>query len=95
MVSSEEILKPDYYTDYYVRRSAFYIAGIITGVQGFLCFTMSESRPSLILARRLIVFHKATGRAEFKIFNPDSMLNFKDFLKLSIYRPIELLVPPQ
>lgn len=73
-------------------RWAFYVAAIITGLQGLLCLTMSESRPSLLLERKLKIFHKATGRTEFKVWNPDSVLSYREFLNIGIYRPVQLLL---
>lgn len=72
------------------RRWAFYIAAIVTGLFTFLLFFIRESRPSLLLSKRLVKLHKVAGDSRFRIQNPDQAPDFQTFLVLTLTRPVRL-----
>ena len=72
------------------RRWVFYIAAIVTaGFTVLLCF-MNESRPSLLLSRKLTHLQSVVGSRDFRIHNPDHTPNFHAFARTALIRPITL-----
>ncbi|RDL32997.1 uncharacterized protein BP5553_08436 [Venustampulla echinocandica] len=71
-------------------RWVFHIAAITTFVLAILLLFIKESRPSKLLAKRLSMLHRKTGKLRFRIENPDHVPDFKTFTKTSLRRPIRL-----
>lgn len=56
-----------------------------------LSLGIRESRPSLLLERRVAALRKSTGHISFRVRNPDYVPNFKSFIHTSLIRPLHLL----
>jgi hypothetical protein len=72
------------------RRSVFYVAAIFTGILAVSTLFLQESRPSQLLARRVVALRKATGNENFKCHNPDSVPDMRTFFQQSLARPLRL-----
>jgi hypothetical protein len=77
-------------TFYRSRRWVFYIAAIVTGLFAVVLFFIRESRPSLLLSKRLAKLQEATGEFRFRIQNPDQAPDLKTFVVLTLTRPVRL-----
>lgn len=73
------------------RRWNFYIVSILTGFIGCLMLAMRESRPSLLLAKRLDMLKTLTGDTSLHIHNPDHVQDAQAFVQTGLLRPIKLL----
>ena len=73
------------------RRWVFHIAAIVMTAVFVLSLGIRESRPSLLLERRVAVLRKSTGHISFRIRNPDYVPDFKSFVHTSLIRPLHLL----
>ncbi len=73
------------------RRWNFYIVSILTGIIGCLMLAMRESRPSLLLEKRLDTLKTLTGDTSLQIHNPDHVPDAQTFVKTGLLRPIKLL----
>ena len=85
---------PSYYVTKcltYNRRWNFYIVSILTGIIGCLMLAMRESRPTLLLEKRLDTLKELTGDTSLHIHNPDQMPDAQTFVKSGLLRPIKLL----
>jgi MFS family permease len=82
--------KPGFSTDKHLRRWAFYIAAMITGVLAMLLSFIKESRASKLLAKRLDLVRKKTGITHFRITNPDYTPDIQTFVKVALRRPVRL-----
>ncbi|KAE8442469.1 hypothetical protein EG329_003312 [Mollisiaceae sp. DMI_Dod_QoI] len=71
-------------------RWVFYIASIVMTVFTCLLFFIRESRPSQLLSKQLVAFHKQSGNTRYRIFNPDHTPDLKTFAKVALTRPIRL-----
>ena len=76
------------FVDY--RRWAFYIAAVVTGLFTLLLCFIRESRPSLLLSKRLVQLQEITGEYHFRIQNPDHAPDFQAFVVLTLTRPVRL-----
>ncbi|KAA6414682.1 MAG: MFS multidrug transporter [Lasallia pustulata] len=72
-------------------RWVFHIAAIVMTVVFVLSLGIKESRPSLLLERRVAILRKSTGNISFRIRNPDYVPDFKSFIHSSLIRPLHLL----
>ena len=72
------------------RNWVFYIAAIVTGVLAAFMFTIKESRPTLLLAREVEKLQVITGDDSLEAFNPDRVTDMKAFMRLSLFRPLQL-----
>ncbi|KAK0510422.1 hypothetical protein JMJ35_006854 [Cladonia borealis] len=70
----------------------FYLIAIITGVLGFAMLAMRESRPSLLLNRRLKILQRLTGDPSFHIQNPDHNPDIRTYVNVTLARPLRLLL---
>jgi len=55
-----------------------------------LLLFIRESRPSLLLSKRLTKVHQLTNTSHFRIHNPDHAPDFQDFVVLTLTRPVRL-----
>lgn len=78
-------------TDARNRRWVFHIAAIVMTLVTLLSSCIKESRPSLLLERRVAALRKSTGHVSFRIRNPDYVPDFKSFVHTSLIRPLRLL----
>ncbi|KAK1150265.1 hypothetical protein N8T08_000167 [Aspergillus melleus] len=68
----------------------FYIAAIVTGILAVLMLTIKESRPTLLLAHKVQKLREQTGNKSLEAFNPDHVSDMKVFVRLSLFRPLQL-----
>lgn len=73
------------------RRWNFYIISILTGIIGCLMLAMRESRPSLLLEKRLDTLKTLAGDTSLQIHNPDHVPDAQTFVQTGLLRPIKLL----
>lgn len=72
------------------RKWVFYIAACVTGVFTVLLCFMKESRPSLLLSRKLTHLQNITHSSNFRISNPDHTPDLHTFAKTALIRPTAL-----
>ena len=72
------------------RRWVFDVAAVTTGVFTILLAFINESRPSLLLARRVALLKNLTGLSHFRISNPDHTPDLRTFAKVALSRTIRL-----
>ena len=73
------------------RRWLFYIAAAVTGLTAVLLCFIRESRPTQILKTQLRLIQKETGDYSLRIQNPDQVPPVKEFVELTLIRPLRLL----
>ena len=76
---------------YHLRQWVFYISTIITGVTFVMCLFIKESRPSLLLERKVSALRISTSHASFRTRNPDAAPDFRTFIQVFLLRPLRLL----
>ena len=64
---------------------------IATGALSFLMLAMQESRPSLLLARRIKILQQQTGDYSLRIHNPDHTPDLRTYVNVTMIRPLRLL----
>ncbi|KAL8838449.1 MAG: hypothetical protein Q9170_002124 [Blastenia crenularia] len=69
----------------------FYIVSILTGFIGCLMLAMRESRPSILLKKRVDTLKTLTGDTSLQMHNPDHMPDAQTFVQTGLLRPIKLL----
>ena len=69
----------------------FYISTIITGVTFVMCLFIKESRPSLLLERKVAALRTSTSHASFRTRNPDAAPDFRTFIQVFLVRPLHRL----
>lgn len=72
-------------------RWVYHSAGIVTLALGVAALFVRESRPSLLLARKLRQVREQTGIADLAWHNPDSAPDARTFLELVVVRPARIL----
>lgn len=73
-----------------LRRWIFYISAIGAEIFALVLAGIRESRPSLLLARKVVQFQSDTGK-HFPVANPDHIPNWKTFVRVALLRPLHLL----
>ena len=73
------------------RQWVFYISTILTGLAFVACLFIKESRPSLLLERRVSALRKSSSNKSLRIRNPDAVPNFRTFISTFLIRPLRLL----
>lgn len=73
-------------------RWVFYLAAIVSGLIGFLLFGIRESRPSQLLERKIARVRLETGDWDLKIQNPDVTPDVHTYIKVTLVRPLRLLM---
>lgn len=73
------------------RRWVFYMSTIIAGIAFICCLFIKESRPSLLLERKVAALRHSTAHTSFRTRNPDAAPNLKTFIRMFLIRPIYLL----
>ncbi|KAH8879771.1 MFS multidrug transporter [Thozetella sp. PMI_491] len=68
----------------------FYIAAVVTAITSILLLGIRESRPSLILRRRVEDIRAATGDNILTTSSPDHMPDLQTFAREALFRPIGL-----
>ena len=63
---------------------------MVTGLFTLLLCFIRESRPSLLLSKRLVKLQEITGESHFRIQNPDHTPDFQAFVVLTLTRPVRL-----
>ncbi|OJK04924.1 hypothetical protein ASPACDRAFT_19974 [Aspergillus aculeatus ATCC 16872] len=71
-------------------RWVFYIYAIIFAVLTAFFFVIKESRPSLLLSREVARIRHETGNETLQPLNPDHTPNFRAFVRVSLFRPLQL-----
>ena len=69
----------------------FYISTMLTGLAFIACLFIRESRPSLLLERRVSALRKSTSNNTFRIRNPDAVPDLRNFIRNCLIRPLRLL----
>ncbi|KAL8706986.1 MAG: hypothetical protein Q9201_000034 [Fulgogasparrea decipioides] len=73
-------------------RWVFYFAAIVSGVIAFLLLGIKESRPSQLLNSKIARVRLETGYHDLKIQNPDVIPDLHTYIKVTLIRPLWLLV---
>lgn len=68
----------------------FHIAAIVTGVITLFLIGIRESRPSLVLERKVAKVRKETGIDTLQALNPDHTPDLQAFIRLALFRPVQL-----
>lgn len=80
-----------YVTELFGWRWVFWIAAIVTFSQACFCLLLRESRPSVILKKRLAKLNeKPISSKPFTIDDPDEVLSLHNFVIVSLVRPTRL-----
>lgn len=69
----------------------FYSAGIVTGVLFFALVAVKESRPSILLGRKIKEIQKHTNISDLEWHNPDHLPDMKALVDVVVVRPFTLL----
>ncbi|RAK96239.1 MFS general substrate transporter [Aspergillus ibericus CBS 121593] len=72
-------------------RWVFYMAAIGLGVLLGFCFSLRETRPSLLLEREVSVLRKHQPSRDIKTLNPDVAPDFHTLIVVTLLRPLRLL----
>lgn len=67
------------------------MAAIGLGILLGFCFTLHETRPSLLLEREAAIVRKKFPEHDIKILNPDAAPDFKTLIVVTLLRPLRLL----
>ena len=70
----------------------FYITAIVTGILFLLCLAIKESRPSLLLKRKVKHLRNTSVLDFYETQNPDHIPNLRSFIDVTMIRPIRLVV---
>lgn len=74
-----------------IRRWVFWMAVIgLAALLGF-CFTLRETRPSLLLEREVDALRTKLPGKDIKTLNPDAAPDFKTLVMVTLLRPLRLL----
>ncbi|MCJ1309409.1 hypothetical protein MMC25_003068 [Agyrium rufum] len=80
-----------YVTAYLGWQWVFYIAAIVTGFTSLITLFLNESRPSLILKRRVLSLCKKHQHTVLMTRDPDRVPSLRSFVTISLLRPLSLL----
>lgn len=80
-----------YITAFAGWRWVFYSASIITAALFVSLLGVKESRPSLLMGRKLQLLRTKTGISDWKWHNPDSFPDMKKMVQLVAIRPMHIL----
>ena len=73
------------------RQWVFYISAIVVGITFVLSLGLQESRPSLLLERKVEALRKTSAIGVHQTHNTDEVLNVKQFVDVTVIRPLRLL----
>jgi hypothetical protein len=73
-----------------LRRWTFYIGAIVLGITTGFMFTLSESRPSVLLAQEVSQLGRLTGIENLRSLNPDHTPDLRNFAHVALFRPLYL-----
>lgn len=68
----------------------FYIGTIVLGITTGFMFTLSESRPSVLLAQEVSQLRRMTGIEDLRPLNPDHTPDLRTFAHMALFRPLYL-----
>ncbi|KAM0251905.1 hypothetical protein ACHAQJ_007967 [Trichoderma viride] len=71
-------------------RWVFYMAAIVNAITGIFLLGMKESRPSLLLARKVAYIRKTSGIDDLVVSSPDHMPDMQTFIRIALFRPLYL-----
>lgn len=69
----------------------FYSAGIVTGVLFVALIAIKESRPSILLGRKIEQIQKNTTITDLEWHNPDNLPSMRSLVDVVVVRPFTLL----